>query len=30
MDSEVFPYAVAAAIAVAIALGVWLFGMWFG
>ena len=30
MDREVFPYAVAAAIAVAIALGVWLFGIWFG
>jgi hypothetical protein len=30
MDSDVFPYAVAAALAVAIALGVWLFGVWFG
>jgi hypothetical protein len=30
MDSDVFPYAVAAALAVAIALGLWLFGVWFG
>jgi len=30
MDKDVFPYAVAAALAVAIALGLWLFGVWFG
>ena len=30
MDIDVFPWAVAAAIAVGIALGVWLSGMWFG
>jgi hypothetical protein len=30
MQSDVFPWAVAAAIAVGIALGVWLFGLWFG
>jgi hypothetical protein len=30
MQSDVFPWAVAAAMAVAIALGVWLSGMWFG
>ena len=30
MKSDVFRWVVAAAIAVAIALGVWLFGAWFG
>jgi hypothetical protein len=30
MQSDVFPRAVAAAIAVAIALGLWLFALWFG
>ena len=30
MQSDVFPWAVAAAIAVAVALGVWLFGVYFG
>lgn len=30
MQSDVFPWAVAAAIAVGIALGVWVSGMWFG
>jgi hypothetical protein len=30
MDREVFPYAVSAAIAVGIALSVWLYGVWFG
>jgi hypothetical protein len=30
MQSDVFPWAVAAAIAVATALGVWLIGVWFG
>ena len=30
MHSDVFPYAVAAGIAVAIAVGLWLFGMWLG
>jgi hypothetical protein len=30
MQSDVFPWAVAAAIAVAIALGVWLCGVWLG
>ena len=30
MDKDVFPYAVAATLAVAIALGLWLFGVWFG
>ena len=30
MQSDVFPWAVAAAIAVTTALGIWLFGVWFG
>jgi hypothetical protein len=30
MQSDVFPWAVAAAIAVGIALSVWLYGVWFG
>lgn len=30
MQSDVFPWAVAAAIAVAVALGLWLSGVWFG
>jgi hypothetical protein len=30
MQSDVFPWAVAAAMAVAIALGIWLSGIWFG
>jgi hypothetical protein len=30
MQSDVFPWAVAAAMAVASALGLWLFGVWFG
>jgi hypothetical protein len=30
MQNDVFLWAVAAAIAVAIALGTWLFGVWFG
>jgi hypothetical protein len=30
MQSDVFPWAVAAGLAVAIALAVWLCGVWFG
>ena len=30
MQSDVFPWAVAAAMAVGIAVSVWLFGVWFG
>ena len=30
MDDEVYTYAISAAIAVGIALSVWLYGVWFG
>jgi hypothetical protein len=30
MDDDVYTYAISAAIAVGIAVSVWLYGMWFG